>query len=329
MVGYIIRRISSMAITFFLISAVIFGVLQLPPGDFLDYYISELEQEGEGQEISEAAAKLRAYYGLDQPIYVQYFKWVCHVLRGNFGLSLLYSAPVNNIIYREIGWTLVVGGLSSFFSWLIGIPIGIYSAVHQYTFADYILTFLGFLGLSIPNFFLALLILFVLVFFFHTDITGGFFSLTYINSPWSLGKFIDLLKHLWVPIVVLGTSHTASIIRIMRGNLLDVLGQPYIQTARAKGLKENVVICKHALRVAINPLISYLGMSLPGIISAAVITGCVLSLPIIGPTYLSALTSQDVQLAGSYLLIVCLLLLIGNLVADIVLAWADPRIRYE
>lgn len=329
MVGYIIRRLFSMIVTFFLVSMILFGVIQLPPGDFLDYYMAQLAQEGEGEDISAAAAQLRAYYGMDQPIYVQYVKWIAHVVRGDFGFSLLYQTPVNDIMHREIAWTLVVCGLSMFFTWLISIPTGIYSAVHQYSPADYFLTFLGFLGLSIPNFFLALILLFVLVFFFHSDITGGFFSLNYVSAPWSLGKFVDLIKHLWIPVVVIGTSHTASLIRIMRGNLLDVLGQPYIQTARAKGLKETIVIYKHALRVAINPLISIAGTSFPDLISGAVITGVVLSLPIIGPTYLNALTSQDVVLAGSYLLIVTLLLLFGNLLADIALAWVDPRIRYE
>ena len=329
MIGYIIRRLFSMIVTFFLVSMILFVVLQLPPGDFLDYYMARLAQEGEGQNISAVAARLRAYYGMDQPIYVQYVKWIAHVARGNFGFSLLYQTPVNDIIRREITWTLIVCGLSIFFGWLIGIPIGIYSAVHQYSFADYALTFLGFLGLAIPNFFLALVLLYASVFFLHGNITGGLFSLNYVNAPWGWGKFIDLLKHLWIPVVVLGTAYTASLIRIMRGNLLDVLGQPYIQTARAKGLKEGIVIYKHALRVAINPLISILGTGFPELISGAVITGVVLSLPIIGPSYLSALTSQDIQLAGSYLLIVTLLLLFGNLLADIALAWADPRIRYE
>ncbi len=329
MVGYIIRRFFSIIITFFLVSAVIFAVLQLPPGDFMDYYMAQLAQEGEGQEISQAAAQLRAYYGMDQPLYIQYFKWIGHVLQGNFGLSLLYQEPVNDIIRQQIAWTLVVCGLSMLFAWLVGIPSGIYSAVHQYSFADYALTFLGFLGLSIPNFFLAMILLFILVFFFHTNITGGFFSLNYLNMSWGWGKFVNLLEHLWVPVVVLGTAQTASLIRIMRGNLLDVLEQPYIQTARAKGLKETIVIYKHALRVAINPLISIAGASFPDLISGAVITAVVLSLPIIGPSYLKALTSQDVALAGSYLLVMALLLLIGNLLADIALAWVDPRIRYE
>jgi len=315
--------------TFFLVSVVLFAVLQLPPGDFMDYYMAQLAQEGEGEDISQTAAQLRAYYGLDRPLYVQYFKWIGHTLHGDFGFSLLYQTPVNDIIHREIAWTAIVGGVSMFFAWAIGIPIGVYSAVRQYSLFDYIFTFLGFLGLSIPNFFLALILLFFLVFFFHTDITGGFFSLQYQDAPWSWGKFIDLLKHLWVPIIVIGTSHTASIIRITRGNLLDILGQPYIQTARAKGLKEKVVIYKHALRVAINPLISLAGTSFPELVSGAVITGVVLSLPIIGPTYLKALTSQDVELAGSYLLIMTLALLIGNFLADIVLAWVDPRIRYD
>ncbi len=329
MVGYIVRRFFSIVVTFFLISVVLFGVLQLPPGDFMDYYMAQLAQEGEGQEASEVAAKMRSYYGMDRPIYVQYLKWISHVLCGNFGFSLLYQTSVNKILSREITWTLIVTGLSMFFAWLIGIPLGIYSAVHQYSVADYMLTFLGFLGLSIPNFFLALILLFILVFSLHTDITGGFFSLGYANAPWSWGKFVDLLEHLWVPVVVLGTAHTASIIRMMRGNLLDVLGQPYIQTARAKGLKETSVIYKHALRVAINPLVSFAGTNFAQLISGVVLTGIVLSLPVIGPTYLSALTSQDVQLAGSYLIVMALFLLIGNLLADIALAWVDPRIRYE
>jgi len=328
MVTYIVRRGISMIVTFFLTSVVIFVILQLPPGDIMDFYMAQLSQEGI-QQTAQLAAQLRAFYGLDQPLYIQYFKWVSHVLQANLGFSLLYKMPVNEIVRREIVWTLVVCSLSIFFTWLIGIPIGIYSAVHQYSVADYIFTFLGFLGLSIPNFFLALVLLFLLVVVFHSDITGGLFSPKYINAPWSWGKFIDLLKHLWIPVVVLSTGDTAAIIRIMRANLLDVLGQPYIQTARAKGLKERAVIYKHALRVAINPLISVAGASAPDLISGAVISGIVLSLPIIGPSYLTALETQDIQLAGSYLLLMVTLLLIGNFLADLALAWTDPRIRYD
>ena len=328
MITYIIQRSISIIVIFFVISAILFVVIQLPPGDIVSFRIAELAAEGFG-ETPQLANQMRAFYGLNQPVYVRYFKWIAHALEGNFGFSVLYNMPINRIVYRQIGWTLLVCGLSMFLSWLVAIPIGIYSAVHQYSVADYILTLLGFLGLSVPNFFLALVLLFILIFFFHSDITGGFFSLKYVSAPWGWGKIMDLLEHLWVPLVVLSTSGTASLIRIMRGNLLDVLGQPYIQTARAKGLSERIVIYKHALRVAINPLISVAGASFPGLISGAVITGVVLSLPIMGPVYLMALKSQDVELAGSFLLVMVFFLLVGNLLADIALAWVDPRIRYE
>ena len=316
-----------MAPTMFIVSILVFIIIQLPPGDFMTSLQAEVAATGGGQDAATLEA-LRHRYGLDQPLYKQYFTWIAGFPRGDFGYSLEWNAPVWDLIKGRLAFTLLLGGLSLIFMWIVSIPIGIYSATHQYSLGDNISTFLGFLGLSTPDFLIALSYMVVATLVFDMS-AMGLYSPEMQNAPWSLAKILDLLNHLWAPVIILGMVGTAELIRIMRGNMLDVLGQQYITTARAKGLKERVVIHKYALRVAINPLISVLGMQIPKMISSSIIIGVVLSIPTIGPMFLRALISQDMYLAGSILLFMSLLLLVGNLLADVALAWVDPRIRYE
>jgi len=304
-----------------------FVVIQLPPGDFLTVRIQELRNRGDlSAEIY--AEQLRARYGLDKPIWMQYIIWITNFVKGDFGWSFYYEKPVSELIGERLALTITISVITLIFTWALAIPIGVYSATHQYSWGDNIFTFLGFIGLSVPSFLLGLLLMFISVFYFNQSV-GGLFSPEYINAPWNFAKIIDLFRHLWIPVIIIGLSGTAGLIRIMRGNLLDILGQQYILTARAKGLKESIVIWKHAVRVAINPLISSLGMSLPGIISGESLVSIVLNLPTTGPLFLEALTRQDMFLAGSFLMFLTTALVAGNFIADLALAWADPRIRYE
>lgn len=327
MVGFIIRRIVYSLFLLFLVSIVGFTVIQLPPGDFLTVRIQELRNRGDlSAEIY--AEQLRARYGLDKPFWMQYIIWITHFVRGDFGWSFYYEKPVNELVGERIALTIVISVVTLIFTWALAIPIGVYSATHQYSWGDNLFTFLGFIGLSIPGFLLGLLLMFITVFYFNQSV-GGLFSPEYVNAPWTFSKVIDLFRHLWIPVIIIGLSGTAGLIRIMRGNLLDILGQQYVLTARAKGLKESIVVWKHAVRVAINPLISSLGMSLPGIISGESLVSIVLNLPTTGPLFLEALTRQDMFLAGSFLMFLTTALVVGNFIADLALAWADPRIRYE
>ena len=332
MIHYVARRILHMVPMLVLISMVSFAVIQAPPGDMLTSRLAQLAGQGELGSASAVAQieALRERYGLNDPLYIQYFRWIGGILlRGDFGESFTYEMDVMDLLGERLGLTLMLTLTTLVFTWLIAIPIGIYSATHQYSAGDYGLTLLGFVGLATPNFLLALIIMFIQATVFQAESVGGLFSPEYISAPWSLARMGDLLVHIWVPILVIGTSGTASVIRIMRGNLLDVLEQPHIQTGRAKGLKEYRVVLKYGVRIAINPMVSRLGLELPNLLSGAVVTGIVLGLPTAGPVFLTALTSQDMFLAGAFLLVSATFLLIGNLVADIALAWLDPRIRYE
>jgi peptide/nickel transport system permease protein len=289
---------------------------------------------GQGEQGSESAAAqvraLRERYGLDDPVYVQYFRWIGRiVLHGDFGESFTYKMDVLTLLWERLGLTLLLTLSAFVMTWVIAVPIGVYSATRPYSAGDYGFTFLGFLGLATPSFLLALIIMFVQATVFEARTVGGLLSPEYIGAPWSAGKAKDLLAHIWVPVAVIGAEGTASVIRIVRGNLLDVLGQQHIVTARAKGLKEWKVIVKYGVRLAINPLVSRLGLQLPGLISGAVVVGIVLGLPTAGPLFYTALTSQDMFLAGGFILLAATLVLAGNLLADIALAWLDPRIRYE
>lgn len=327
MISYIIRRLVYSVFLLFLVSIVGFTVIQLPPGDFLTIRIQELRNRGDlSAEIY--AEQLRMRYGLDKPFWMQYIIWITHFVRGDFGWSFYYEKPVSELVGERLALTLVLSVVTLIFTWALAIPIGVYSATHKYSWGDNLFTFLGFIGLSVPGFLLGLLLMFISVFYFNQSV-GGLFSPQYVNAPWSLGKVIDLFRHLWIPVIIIGLSGTAGLIRIMRGNLLDILGQQYVLTARAKGLHESIVIWKHAVRVAINPLISSLGMSLPGIISGESLVSIVLNLPTTGPLFLEALMRQDMFLAGSFLMFLTIALVVGNFLADLGLAWADPRIRYE
>ena len=314
--------------TLVLVSILTFIIIQLPPGDFMTSLASMAAETGSGAD-EDAMNNMRRQYGLDRPIYVQYLKWASGIaMRGDLGYSFEWKKPVSELIVGRLGFTLLLSLLSLVFMWAVAVPIGVYSATHQYSLGDTFLTFLGFLGLSVPDFMLGLAYLFIGGIVFGMSV-GGLFSSGMEDLSWNLAKVGDALKHLIWPTIILGAGGTAQLIRIMRGNLLEVLGQQFITTARAKGLKEATVTNKYAVRVAINPLISVMGMQLPNLISGATILGIVLTLPTTGPMFLRSLINQDMYLAGSFLLFLSLMLMIGNLLADVALAWADPRIRYE
>ena len=327
MLEFIVRRLLLLIPTVILISIISFVIIQLPPGDFLTSYIITLESQG--QLVDEAlVASLKQQYGLDQPMIVQYFKWMGGMMHGNFGQSLTWNQPVKDLIWERIGLTFAISFASLLFIWAIAFPVGIYSAVKQYSPGDYFFTFLSFVGLGIPNFLLALIIMWFAFSQFGLSV-GGLFSIKYIDAPWSWNKVIDLLNHLWVPMIVLGLGGTAGLIRIMRANLLDELRKPYVTTSRAKGMPESRLIIKHPVRVALNPFVSTVGWTLPGLVSGSVIVSVVLNLPTTGPILLRALLSQDMYLAGTLVLLLSILTVIGTLISDILLAWLDPRIRLQ
>jgi len=328
MIEFMFRRLIYMIPVLILISMVAFLVITLPPGNFLNTYIQTLRQTGMTEIDESIIQRLEERYGLGQPIYVQYYKWVSGFIYGDFGRSFEHEQPVMNLINQRLGYTILIACLTLFFQWIVAIPIGIYSAVRQYSVFDYFWTFVGFIGLSIPNFLLALIIMFMGIRYFGTSI-GGLFSSEYIAAPWSWGRVWDMMTHLWVPVVVIGTAGMAGQIRIMRGQMLDEIGKQYMQTARSKGLREWSIIIKHGTRVAINPIISTAGWMLPQIISGGTITGIVLGLPTLGPLLFGALTSQDMYLAGTIVLFQSSLIIIGTLLSDVMLAVIDPRIRYE
>ena len=325
MAQYITRRLLNMLITLALISIISFAIIQLPPGDYLTSYIAQLRAAGE--EVNEELIEsLRMQYGLGKTPVQQYFKWVWNFVQGNMGQSFIYDRPVNDLIWERLGLTFMIATASLVFTWLLALPIGIYSAVRQYSFGDYLFTFLSFIGLAIPNFMLALALMFTSFKWLGLDV-GGLFSVEYESAPWSIAKFVDLLEHLWVPTVVLGTAGTAALVRIMRANLLDELRKLYVITARAKGVAEGRLIIKYPVRIALNPFISSVGWILPTLISGATITAIVLNLPTTGPMLVDALLQQDMFLAGSFIMMLSTLTVIGMLISDVMLVLADPRIR--
>jgi peptide/nickel transport system permease protein len=324
---FILQRFFYMVITMFFVSVVGFIIINLPPGSYMDVYRAQLEAAGTPTTERQLEAVVQRY-ALDQPIYVRYWKWISGFVRGDFGESFQYNRNVNELIWERLGLTVLISVSTLIFTWALAIPIGIYSATHQYSAGDHIFTTLGLIGLSIPNFLLALIFMVIASTVFGQSV-GGLFSPQYIDAPWNMAKFIDLLQHLWIPVVVVGTSGTASLIRIMRGNMLDVMKMAYITSARAKGLPSKRIIYVHALRNAIHPLIMILGTSLPSIISGATIVSIVLSLPTTGPLYFAALRQQDMYLAGTFLVFLAAMLVIGNFLADILLVMVDPRIRFD
>jgi len=312
--------------TIVLISFISFSIIQLPPGDYLTSYIAALGETGETVDDAQAAA-LRARYNLDQPFMVQYWRWLTGMLQGDMGMSFEWNRPVTELIGERLFLTTVISIATLLMTWALAIPIGIYSAVKQYSLPDYCFTFLGFIGLATPNFLLALVFMYIGYSVFGVS-AGGLFSPEYQSAAWSFGKFVDLLGHLWIPVVVIGTSGTAGLIRVMRANLLDELRKQYVMTARAKGVRYWKLLMRYPVRVALNPLVSTVGWVLPGIVSGATITSVVLGLPTTGPLLLRALMNQDMYLAGSMVMMLSVLTLIGTLISDILLLWLDPRIRY-
>jgi len=326
MLAYILRRFLVIIPTLIVVSVVTFAIIQLPPGDFFTTLQAEVAETGGGQD-KEVIKKLQEVYGLDKPVHVQYFKWVAGFPRLDFGYSLEWNAPVWDVIVSKLAYTIFLGTLSLLFMVVVSIPIGIYSATHQYSIGDHLLSMVGFFGLCLPGFLLALVWMFLGIIILRIDV-GGTMSREMVDAPWSMARFLDYLNHLWPAVVILGLASTAQLQRIMRSNLLDVLGQQHITTARAKGLKERKVISKYAMRMAINPLISVMALEIPKIVGASTLVGIVMMLPTLGPIFLRALRSQDMYLAGTILLFTTLILMLSNLLADIALAWVDPRIVY-
>jgi len=327
MLTFIGHRLLQLIPLLIAISIISFVLIQLPPGDYLTTYIQQLELSG--TDVSEGTVQsLKQQYGLDQPMYMQYFIWIKNILlHGDFGRSFTWNEPVSDVIGERLGLTVVISICTLIFTWIVAIPIGIYSAVRQYSFLDYVFTIVGFIGLALPNFLIALVALYTV--FVNTGVAlTGLFSPEYVNAPWSFAKLIDLLKHIWIPTLIIGTSGTAGLIRVMRGMLLDELQKQYVITARAKGVKEQKLLFKYPVRMAINPLISTIGWTLPAIISGEAIVSIVLNLPTTGPMLLDALMTQDMYLAGSFIFILSILTVIGTLLSDILLAWVDPRIRF-
>jgi peptide/nickel transport system permease protein len=326
--SYIFWRILAMIPTLFLASVVAFIIIQLPPGDFATSYVAGLAASGD-QVSQDALENLRADYGLDQPVLIQYFKWIGGILlRGNYGISFEHREPVSSLIWDRIWLTMWLSLGSVLLTWVIAFPIGIYSAVKQYSIGDYTFTLIGFIGVSIPAFLVALVLMYV-QFKYLGKTTSGLFSDKFVEAAWSWARIKDLLAHLWLPALILGLSGTAELIRILRANLLDELRKPYVVTARAKGLPEWKVILKYPVRMALNPFVSTLGWILPGLISGSIILSQVMNLPTTGPLLLRSLQSQDMYLAGSMILVLSVATVFGTLVSDILLAFLDPRIRYQ
>ncbi len=327
MLSFLARRLVLALITTWAISVIAFAIIQLPPGDYVTAYIAQLEAQGDFVSEDEAVT-LRAEYGLDQPFPVQYYKWLRQAIRGNFGVAMEYRRPVSDVIGDRLILTAALTFTSIIFTWILAIPIGIYSAVKQYSVGDYTFTFIGFIGLGVPNFLLALVVLYAGFIWFGANV-GGLFSPEMVDAPYSVAKVLDLLNHLWMPSLILAIAGTAQLIRVLRANLLDELRKPYVVTARAKGLSEWRVVFKYPFRVAMNPLISTIGYLLPLIVSGSIIVSVVMSLPTVGPLLLKALIAQDMFLAGTIILMIGLMTVVGTFISDILLAWVDPRIRLE
>jgi peptide/nickel transport system permease protein len=325
LLSYIVERIILAILTTFAISIISFAIIQLPPGDYVDSYIAEMASMGSAVS-DQAAATIRHMYGLDRPIYVQYALWMGRMVTGDFGESMEFHRPVSEVIGDRLWLTVALSVASLLITWAIALPIGIYSAVRQHSLGDYVFTFIGFIGLAVPNFLLALVILYFANVLLNAKV-GGLFSAEYANAAWTWAKVGDLAAHLPIPAFILALAGTAQLIRIMRANLLDELRKPYVVTARAKGLTEIRVILKYPVRVALNPFASTAGYTLPYIVSGTIIVSLVLGLPTVGPVLLTALTAKDMFLAGTIVLLLGVLTVIGTLLSDFLLMWIDPRIR--
>ncbi|HMF67478.1 MAG TPA: ABC transporter permease [Phyllobacterium sp.] len=327
MLRYILWRIAAMIPTLLVISALVFTIIELPPGNFFESQIAELRAQGETVNLQEIE-ELRHQYGFDQPPVLRYFHWLGGMLQGDFGYSFEYQLPVSEVVGDRMWLTILVSFVTILFTWIIAFPIGMYSATHQYSWSDYGLTFLGLLGIAIPNFMLALILMYFANIWFGTSI-GHLMDQKFLNEPMSWEKARSILSHLWIPVIIVGTAGTAGMIRRLRANLLDELQKQYVMTARAKGLHPFRTLIKYPLRMALNFFVSDIGSILPSIISGAEITAIVLSLETTGPMLIKALQSQDMYLAGSFLMFLAFLTVIGVLISDIALAFLDPRIRLQ
>ena len=327
MLTYVVQRFFAGLLTIWVASVITFVVIQAPPGDFVTAYIADLQSTGTVLSMEEADA-LRIQYGLDQPVYVQYVKWATLMARGNFGMAMEYNRPVREVIGDRMIITVIVSLAAVLFIWIVALPIGIYSAVNQYSIGDYVFTFIGFIGIAIPNFMLALLVLYMSFKYFNVESIGGLFSPSMCMEPWGWPKIWDMLKHLPIPAIIIGMAGMAEVVRIMRANLLDELRKPYVVTAQAKGLARHRVIMKYPVRAAMNPFASTIGYLFPFLVSGSIIVSLVLSLPTVGPLLYKALIAQDLFLAGTILLMLAILTVVGTFVSDMILMWIDPRIRF-
>ena len=325
--NYVTRRILGMFPTLFFISIIVFVIIDLPPGDIVTSRLDRMEAQGV-EASPEYVRNLRARYDLDKPLYLQYLFWIGKFVTGDLGYSFFYTKPVNELVWERLGYTLLITVAALIFTWIVALPFGIYSAVKQYSIGDYFITVVALVGLATPNFLLALLVMYFSSEYFGVSI-GGLFSVEYRDAVWSVDKVLDMLFRLWIPASVVGMGGTAVTMRLLRANLLDELNKPYVVTARAKGVKPLKLIMKYPLRIAINPFISTLGLLLPTLISGEAIVSVVLNLPTTGRMLLDALLAQDMYLAGSFLMLLAVLTVVGMLISDLVLAWSDPRIRYE
>ena len=328
MLSYVLKRIVQLVPILFLISVVSFSIIELPPGDFADFYISSLRQSGMTI-LDDEARRIKEEYGFNKPLIEKYLRWLGNiVLNGNFGYSFEYQKPVNDIIWDKLPLTIGFTLGAMIISWIIAIPIGIYSALNQYSKTDYIFTFIGFIGLATPPFLMALLFAWFFLKIFDYSVLG-LYSPEYATAPWSFDKFVDMLKHLILPVILIGLQGTGTIIRIMRGNLLDELKKPYVVTAKAKGVPFKKLLMKYPVRMAINPIISTIGWLLPALIAGEILISIVLGIQTLGPVLLRSVLSQDMWLAASIVMILSFLTVLGSLLSDLLLVWLDPRIRYE
>jgi peptide/nickel transport system permease protein len=324
---YLLRRALYMLLTVWVITIISFLVIQLPPGDYVTNMVTEMMNQGASEIDPGVIEQLRDQYGLNDPVYVQYFKWMRNiVLEGDFGYSLALRRDAKELILERLPMTFMVTSSTLLFVWLFALPVGVFSAVKKYSLADYLITFIGFIGVATPNFLFALILMY-LSYKYAGNALIGLFSPEYVNAPWSWGKFIDLLQHMIIPMIIIGTSFTAGLIRTMRANLLDELNRPYVDAARSKGLSETKLLWKYPVRYALNPFISTIGWSLPGLVAGEVVVSIVLNLPTSGPVLFSALKEQDMYVAAGFILVLSFLTVIGTFISDVLLAILDPRIR--
>jgi len=326
MLGYALQRFLYMVTLLVALSVVVFAIIQLPPGDYLTSYLTRLRIEGRTEDDEAIIETLKKRYYLDLPLHMQYLKWAGGLLRGNFGKSFYWDRPINDLLAERLPLTVALSFATLLFSYVVAIPVGVYCATHQNSLVDYVVTVVSFVGVGMPNFLLGLIVMFLLHRWFQLSV-GGIFSPQYRIAPWSMARVIDVLKHMIAPMIIIGLSGTSGLVRVMRANVLDELRKPYVTTARSKGLDETRLLFKYPLRIAMNPILSTIGWSLPGIFSGSTIVSMVLLLPTVGPLQIEALRSQDYFVAGSIVMILTVLTLIGTLISDLLLGWADPRIR--